>query len=93
MGGEPQQIRPVMPAGYGVPESDEGILDWSWAVERLETARNYWFSTTRKDGRPHVMPAWAVWLDGELYFDGSPLTRRSQPGCESGSRGAPRERR
>ncbi len=78
MGGEPQQSRPVMPPGYGVPESDEGMLDWNWAVERLETARNYWFSTTRPDGRPHVMPAWAVWLDGELYFEGSPLTRRAR---------------
>ena len=77
MGGEPQQSRPVMPAGYGVPESDEGMLDWSWAVERLEAARNYWFSTTRSDRRPHAMPAWAVWLDGELYFEGSPLTRRA----------------
>lgn len=75
---EPQPSRPVMPEGYGVPESDEGLLPWTWAVERLETARNYWFSTTRPDGRPHVMPAWAVWLGGELYFEGSPLTRRAR---------------
>ena len=67
-----------MPAGYGVPGTDEGMLDWSWAVECLDAALNYWFSTTRPDGRPHVMPAWAVWLDGELYFEGSPLTRRAR---------------
>ena len=67
-----------MPAGYGVPTTDEGMLDWSWAVERLDAALNYWFSTTRPDGRPHVMPAWAVWLDGELYFEGSSLTRRAR---------------
>jgi general stress protein 26 len=24
------------------------------------------------------MPAWAVWLDGALYFDGSPETRRAR---------------
>ena len=24
------------------------------------------------------MPAWAVWLDGALYFDGSPETRRGR---------------
>jgi hypothetical protein len=65
-----------MPDGYGVPENDEGLLPWSWAVERLEQARNYWFSTTRPDGRPHAMPAWGVWLDGVLYFEGSPATRR-----------------
>ena len=70
--------RPSMPDGYGVPDTDEGLLDWSWAVERLESALNYWFATTRPDGRPHAMPAWAVWLDGGLYFEGSPLTRRAR---------------
>ena len=75
---EPERSRPVMPDGYGVPEGDEGLLPWSWAVERLEKARNYWFSTTRPDGRPHAMPAWAVWLDGVLYFEGSPQTRRAR---------------
>jgi hypothetical protein len=75
---EPQRGRPVMPKGYGVPTDDEGLLPWSWAVERLEKASNYWFSTTRPDGRPHAMPAWAVWLDGVLYFEGSPETRRAR---------------
>src|ERR1700716_2232644 len=69
---EPGTPRPVMPDGYGVPEQDDGLLPWSWAVERLERAKLYWFSTVRADGRPHAMPAWAVWLDGALYFDGSP---------------------
>ena len=67
-----------MPEGYGVPETDEGVLDWSWAATRLESALNYWFATTRPDGRPHAMPAWAVWLDGALYFEGSPMTRRAR---------------
>ncbi len=70
--------RPAMPTDYGVPEHDEGLLDWSWAVERLATARNYWFHTTRPDGRPHAMPAWGAWVDGVLYFDGSPETRRGR---------------
>jgi hypothetical protein len=65
-----------MPDGYGVPTTDEGLLEWSWAVERLEQAKNYWFSTTRPDGRPHAIPSWGVWIDGALYFDGSPETRR-----------------
>jgi hypothetical protein len=75
---EPERSRPVLPEGYGVPTGEEGMLPWSWAVERLENARNYWFSTTRPDGRPHAMPAWAVWLDGVLYFEGSPETRRAR---------------
>jgi nitroimidazol reductase NimA-like FMN-containing flavoprotein (pyridoxamine 5'-phosphate oxidase superfamily) len=52
------------------------MVSWAWAVEQLQQARNFWFSTTRPDGRPHAMPAWAVWLDNALYFDGSPETRR-----------------
>ncbi|MDQ6675132.1 MAG: pyridoxamine 5'-phosphate oxidase family protein [Chloroflexota bacterium] len=75
---EPVRSRPVLPKGYGVPEAEEGMQTWSWAVERLESALNYWFSTTRPDGRPHAMPAWAVWVDHALYFDGSPETRRSR---------------
>src|SRR2546430_3642363 len=75
---EPRRSRPLLPTDYGVPDVEEGMVSWSWAVERLEQARNYWFSTTRPDGRPHAMPAWAVWLDGALYFDGSPETRRGR---------------
>src|SRR5579859_981547 len=75
---EPQRSRPVLPRDYGVPETEAGMVSWSWAVEQLEQARNFWFSTTRPDGRPHAMPAWAVWLDGALYFDGSPETRRGR---------------
>jgi nitroimidazol reductase NimA-like FMN-containing flavoprotein (pyridoxamine 5'-phosphate oxidase superfamily) len=78
MGAEPRSSRPLMPEGYGVPETDEGLLDWSWATERLQQARNYWFSTVRPDGRPHAMPAWGVWSGGALYFEGSPLTRRAR---------------
>lgn len=72
----PSASRPLLPDGYGVPETAEGMVPWQWAVEQLEQARNYWFSTTRPDGRPHAMPAWAVWLDNAVYFDGSPETRR-----------------
>jgi hypothetical protein len=78
MSRDPRATRPVMPSGYGVPETDEGLLAWSWAVERLERALNYWFSTARPDGRPHAMPAWAVWVDEALYFEGSPATRRAR---------------
>ncbi len=73
---EPCASRPIMPRDYGVPEQDDGMLPWTWAVERLERARLYWFSTVRADGRPHAMPAWAVWIEGGLHFDGGPDTLR-----------------
>src|SRR5690242_14466887 len=74
----PTRTRPLLPDGYGVPAADKGMVEWSWAVEQLKEARNYWFCTTRPDGRPHSMPAWAVWVDDALYFDGSPETRRGR---------------
>ena len=41
---------------------------WAEARERLATAKVYWLSTVRPDGRPHVTPLASVWLDDALYF-------------------------
>jgi len=48
----------------------EGGLGTSWteATEQLEQAELFWLSTVRPDGRPHVTPLIAVWLDGALYL-------------------------
>jgi len=29
-------------------------------------------------GRPHVIPLWAVFVDGKIYYDGSPETRHAR---------------
>ncbi|HEX5616142.1 MAG TPA: pyridoxamine 5'-phosphate oxidase family protein, partial [Acidimicrobiia bacterium] len=63
--------RPQMPEGYGVPETDNGLLDWATIEARLVASQQYWMATVRPDGRPHVVPRWGVWLDGGLYYDGS----------------------
>jgi len=65
--------RPDFAPGYGIATGDEsGLLDWSWAAERLEAARNYWIVTTRPDGRPHAAPVWGAWTGGALYFGTDP---------------------
>ncbi len=64
-----------MPDGYGVPESDDGLLAWADVEARLVESPQYWLATTRPDGRPHVVPRWGVWLDGGLFYDGAPTTR------------------
>ena len=64
--------------GYGVPTSREGMLEWDHVRERMAEARNYWIGTASPSGRPHSTPVWGVWLDGTLYFDGSPDTRRGR---------------
>jgi nitroimidazol reductase NimA-like FMN-containing flavoprotein (pyridoxamine 5'-phosphate oxidase superfamily) len=50
--------------------SDAGAVATRWEDTRrvLETADLFWISTVRADGRPHVTPLVAVWLDGALHF-------------------------
>ena len=59
-GVRPVATRPVMPAGYGIPTADSGMLPWRWVDEPLTAARTYWVDTTRPDGRPPVAPVWGV---------------------------------
>jgi hypothetical protein len=72
--GEPMVSRPHAP-GYQIPTVEEGLLSWNHVEQRLTQAHNFWLATTRPDGRPHVKPLWAVWVDGALYFDGIPTAR------------------
>ena len=74
----PEVGRPLLPSDYGVPQDAEGLLPWSHVVERLTAAKNYWICTTRPDGRPHATPIWGVFFEGQIYFDGSPETRRGK---------------
>ncbi len=73
---EPKSSRPHIP-GYGVPESDAGMLPWSHVTERLEKARNYWIGTVGANGQPHAVPVWGAWADEALYFGGGPRTGRN----------------
>jgi hypothetical protein len=65
---EPTAERPGFTPGYGIASDAEGIMPWSSAAEKIESSRNYWVSTARPDGRPHVAPVWGVWVEGALYF-------------------------
>ena len=78
--------RPRMPEGYGVPEGTEGIRSWREVESQLIESLHFWLSTTRPDGRPHVVPRWGVWLDGRFWYDGAPDTLhvknlRRNPSC------------
>jgi pyridoxine/pyridoxamine 5'-phosphate oxidase len=63
--------RPKMP-GYGIAETPEGQLPWSWVVDQFSGARNYWIVTSRAGGRPHAMPVWGLWLDDAVLFSTDP---------------------
>lgn len=47
---------------------DATPLAWSDGRAALERAELFWLTTVRPDGRPHVTPLIAVWLDEALYF-------------------------
>jgi nitroimidazol reductase NimA-like FMN-containing flavoprotein (pyridoxamine 5'-phosphate oxidase superfamily) len=42
--------------------------EWEETRRKLEQAELFWISTVREDGRPHVTPLVAVWLDDAIYF-------------------------
>ena len=63
-------------------------VDWSAIVGKLEdgsapapdahNARTTWLTTVNEDGRPHVTPVGALWLDGTFYFQTGPGTRKAR---------------
>lgn len=71
---EPRASRASLPKDYGLP-TDSEVLPWSYVEERLTAAMHYWLATVATDGTPHVRPIDGMWLDGALYFGGSPASR------------------
>jgi nitroimidazol reductase NimA-like FMN-containing flavoprotein (pyridoxamine 5'-phosphate oxidase superfamily) len=49
-------------------DPNAGATEWEKTRRILETAQLFWISTVRVDGRPHVTPLVAVWLDGAIHF-------------------------
>lgn len=53
-------------------------LPWMDAEQQPQKAGVFWLSTVRPEGRPHVAPLIAVWLDGALYFCTGEGERKAQ---------------
>jgi nitroimidazol reductase NimA-like FMN-containing flavoprotein (pyridoxamine 5'-phosphate oxidase superfamily) len=53
-------------------DPDAAPTDWATTVEILEQAQLSWITTVRSDGRPHVTPLVAVWLDNAIHFSTGP---------------------
>jgi nitroimidazol reductase NimA-like FMN-containing flavoprotein (pyridoxamine 5'-phosphate oxidase superfamily) len=73
---DPKFSRPHFPSGY--LENPKGFVPWEYVEKRLTEALHYWLCSVRPDGRPHAVPKWAVFVDGKIYFDGSPETRHAR---------------
>jgi len=75
--------RPKFPPGYADNPISE--VSWEYVARQLTEAKNYWLCSMRPpsragqaNGRPHCVPRWAVYIDGLIYYDGSPETRHAR---------------
>ena len=68
----PKISRPKLPKGYA--DNPASYVDWEWVAEQMTVSKNYWLSSVRPDGRPHVVPRWGVFIDNKFFYDGSPKT-------------------
>lgn len=83
MTGEPVSAHPMLgedsAAGEGSWFGPASSGPWETARQIVETApATYWLATVRPDGRPHVMPILAVWVNGMLFFTAGQGTRKAR---------------
>lgn len=67
----------IQTPGYGFPESNKGLLSWSWAEQRLKKSHNYWITTVKPDGSPHTMVVWGLWQNGRFLFSTGSQSRKA----------------
>lgn len=51
---------------------------WTEVLSVIDQAEIFWLSTVRRDGRPHVTPLPAIWLDGALHFTTGPGEQKAK---------------
>lgn len=61
-------VEPTTELHAGFSEPGAVARPWADVVEVLSQSEMFWLSTVRGDGRPHVTPLPAIWLDGTLHF-------------------------
>ena len=50
---------------------------WDETQEALDAAELFWICTVRRNGRPHVTPLVAVWLDEAIHFCTGPAEQKA----------------
>jgi hypothetical protein len=74
----PGPVRTTAAYGLAGAPADGSALEWSTVAGWLAEARNYWVASTRRDGRPHVLPVWGLWLDDALWFSTDPTSVKAR---------------
>jgi hypothetical protein len=59
-------------------DADAAPIGWDEAGSLFAAERSYWVATTSDDGRPHVRPVLAVWVDERIYSTTNPAARKGR---------------
>lgn len=51
---------------------------WDAARRTVADAELYWLATVRADGRPHITPLIAIWMDDRLHFCTGPTEQKAR---------------
>ena len=72
--------RPAVVAQMIATSASDGTMpiNWDEAARLFAAERSYWVATTSDDGRPHVRPVLAVWIDGRVCSTTSPAARKGR---------------
>ena len=62
------EVQPATELHEGFSEPGASPPPWADVAAVLERSEIFCLSTVRRDGRPHVTPLPAIWLDGVLHF-------------------------
>jgi general stress protein 26 len=61
-------MEPVTELDTRFSEPNAIATTWEETRRTVEDAELFWITTVRVDGRPHVTPLVAIWLDGAIHF-------------------------
>ena len=77
------ETEPAAELNEGFSEPGAAAPPWAEVAGVLSGAEMFWLSTVRRDGRPHVTPLPAIWLDQTLYFARLAGTEDPEPAVQS----------
>jgi hypothetical protein len=72
----PRQPATRLDARFSDPDAAAGR--WDETLAALRAAPLWWITTVRADGRPHVTPLVAVWLEDALHFATGPGEQKAR---------------
>jgi general stress protein 26 len=80
------ETEPTAELNDGFSEPGAAARPWTEVAGVLSETEMFWLSTVRRDGRPHVTPLPAIWLDGTLHFCAGSHEQKAKnlqanPGC------------